>query len=130
VATGARRAGQQDAPGSQRYGDRAKATSRPFGRQSPINTPRYPRYNRPGAHGPPRHDTAAFVLVLADGLDPPFADASFDTVLTPWFIDQVPDDVRLLTGAIHRVLKPSGCWVNHGPLLLSRQHWCAPVLTC
>jgi SAM-dependent methyltransferase len=56
-----------------------------------------------------------FALVLADGRDPPFAAAVFDTVLTPWFIDVVPADLRDLVSAIHRLLKPGGRWLNLGP---------------
>jgi hypothetical protein len=39
-------------------------------------------------------------------LAPPFAPASFDTVVTPWFIDQVPPDLRDLLGARPRA--PAG----------------------
>jgi hypothetical protein len=59
----------------------------------------------------------AFHFFLADGLDPPFADRTFDTVVTPWFIDQVPADLEGLLGRVHRLLLPGGRWINHGPLL-------------
>jgi|GEM_PF-618349 len=62
-----------------------------------------------------------FHVLLADGLNPPFADESFDTVLTPWFIDQVPPDLRNLLGVIHRVLKPGGRWINYGPLIYRKR---------
>lgn len=57
-----------------------------------------------------------FQLVVADALDPPFAPGSFDTVLTPWFIDQGPSDIRDLVSTIQRLLIPGGRWVNLGPL--------------
>ena len=58
-----------------------------------------------------------FHLFLADGLDPPFGKASFDTVLTPWFIDQVPTDLEALLRTIHGLLAPGGRWINQGPLI-------------
>jgi SAM-dependent methyltransferase len=63
-----------------------------------------------------------FHPMFADGLDPPFPDCTFDTVLTPWFIDQVPPDMAALFPAIHRVLKPGGTWLNHGPLVYHPNH--------
>jgi SAM-dependent methyltransferase len=59
----------------------------------------------------------AFHFVLADGLEPPFADQTFDTVVTPWFIDQVPTDLHRFVRRVHRLLVPGGRWVNRGPLL-------------
>jgi SAM-dependent methyltransferase/uncharacterized protein YbaR (Trm112 family) len=59
----------------------------------------------------------AFHFFFANGLDPPFADASFDTVVTPWFIDQVPTDMPAFFSAVARVLRPEGRWINHGPLI-------------
>lgn len=62
-----------------------------------------------------------FSFALADGLHPPFADASFDTVVTPWFIDQVPRDLPALLGELARVLRPGGLWLNQGPLIYPEQ---------
>jgi SAM-dependent methyltransferase len=58
-----------------------------------------------------------FHFVLADGTAPPFADGAFETVVTPWFIDQVPTDLEALLGHLHRLLVPGGRWINHGPLI-------------
>jgi SAM-dependent methyltransferase/uncharacterized protein YbaR (Trm112 family) len=58
-----------------------------------------------------------FHFMLADGLEPPFRPASFDTVVTPWFIDEGPGDVRDFVSTVHRLLKPGGRWLNLGPLL-------------
>jgi hypothetical protein len=57
-----------------------------------------------------------FHLVLADGLDPPLAAHSFDTVVTPWFIDAIPPDLREAIGVVARMLRPAGRWINTGPL--------------
>jgi hypothetical protein len=56
-------------------------------------------------------------FLLADGLQPPFAPETFDTVLTPWFADRIPPDLRDFIGVIEMVLRPGGRWVNHGPFL-------------
>jgi hypothetical protein len=59
----------------------------------------------------------AFRFFLADGLAPPFEDRTFDTVVTPWFIDQVPADLPAFLAAVHRLLAPAGRWIHHGPLV-------------
>ena len=46
-----------------------------------------------------------FDLVLADVLRPPFAVASFDTVVTPWLIDIVNDDLPRQAARINRLLR-------------------------
>lgn len=58
-----------------------------------------------------------FHFFLANGLDPPFAEASYDTVVTPWFIDQVPPDLPSFFSTVARLLRPEGRWINHGPLI-------------
>ena len=59
----------------------------------------------------------AFHFFLADGTEPPFAEQTFDTVVTPWFIDQVPTDLEALLRRVHGLLVPGGRWINHGPLI-------------
>ena len=63
--------------------------------------------------GPP----ASLHLCFADGLRPPVRAGAVDTVVTTFFIDQVPGDVRELATAVHRVLSPGGLWLNVGPLM-------------
>jgi hypothetical protein len=58
-----------------------------------------------------------FQFFLADGTNPPFAPETFDTVVTPWFIDQVPKDLESFLKAVHGLLVPGGRWLNHGPLI-------------
>jgi len=57
-----------------------------------------------------------FHFILANGLEPPFAPETFDTVVTPWFIDLVPSDLRNFISEVRRLLKPGGRWLNLGPL--------------
>lgn len=65
-------------------------------------------------NGPVARDR--FHFMLADGVDPPFKSGIADTVLTPWFIDQGPEDLRDFISTLHRLLKPGGLWLNLGPL--------------
>jgi uncharacterized protein YbaR (Trm112 family) len=58
-----------------------------------------------------------FHVLLANGLNPPLREQMFDTVLTPWFIDVVPPDLRDFMSVLSRVLVPGGRWINYGPLL-------------
>ena len=57
-----------------------------------------------------------FHLVLGDALRAPFAAGSFDTVVTPWLIDIIPEDLTVFAARINRLLKDNGRWVNFGSL--------------
>ncbi len=57
-----------------------------------------------------------FTFAVADALAPPFPPESFDTVLTPWFIDANERDFRETAAAVNRVLRTGGTWLNVGPL--------------
>ena len=57
-----------------------------------------------------------FHLVLGDALRPPFASQAFDTVITPWLIDIVSEDLPVLAARINALLKANGRWVNFGSL--------------
>ena len=63
-----------------------------------------------------------FHQLFADGLDPPLPAGRFDTVFTPWFIDQVPEDMATFLPVVHRLLRPGGRWLNHGPLVYHPNH--------
>lgn len=62
-----------------------------------------------------------FHFLLADGLNPPFAECTFDTVVTPSFIDAIPSDLRDAVAAVHRLLRPAGRWLSLGPLRYTPQ---------
>lgn len=62
-----------------------------------------------------------FHFVLADAFTAPFAPGSFDTVVTPWFIDIVPVDIRETLALIHRLLASGGRWINTGPLSYGKE---------
>ncbi|MGI9228065.1 MAG: methyltransferase domain-containing protein, partial [Gammaproteobacteria bacterium] len=66
------------------------------------------------------------LCMFADGMNPPFQAQSFDTVLTPWLIDIVPQNLRDLVPRINRILRKGGRWVNTGSLAFLHQDpsWC------
>ncbi len=71
------------------------------------------RLQAPAPAGPGLH------LVFADATHAPFAAGAFDTVITPWLIDVVDDDLELFAARVNRWLRPGGRWVNSGPLSFS-----------
>jgi hypothetical protein len=54
--------------------------------------------------------------VLADAQRPPFAPASFDTVVTPWLVDILPEAFGNLCRRINALLREGGRWINFGSL--------------
>ncbi|HEY8946230.1 MAG TPA: methyltransferase domain-containing protein, partial [Polyangiaceae bacterium] len=73
------------------------------------------RWTLSAPSGPLTEDV--FQFYLANGTEPPFAAASFDTIVTPWFIDQVPTDLAGLLRTVNDLLVPGGRWINQGPLI-------------
>jgi hypothetical protein len=67
--------------------------------------------------GPAR---AGLELVAGDALQPPFADAAFDTVVTPWFVDIIGEPLARVAARVNQLLKPGGRWINFGSLAFSR----------
>ncbi len=58
--------------------------------------------------------TRGLEFVCADALHPPFAEGTFDVILTPWLIDVIDCPPQDLMAVISRFLKPGGYWLNHG----------------
>ncbi len=56
-------------------------------------------------------------LLFADALEPPVCSESFDTLITPWFVDQVPSDMRSFLPKLFGLLKPGGTWLCQGPFV-------------
>jgi SAM-dependent methyltransferase len=67
----------------------------------------------------PEKVTEEFHLLLGDALRAPFAPQSFDTVVTPWLIDIITEDLPVLATRINSLLKENGRWVNFGSLAFS-----------
>jgi uncharacterized protein YbaR (Trm112 family) len=57
-----------------------------------------------------------FCFVLGDVLRPSFAPGSFDTVVTPWLIDIIAEDLPVFSARINSLLKAGGRWINFGSL--------------
>ncbi len=65
--------------------------------------------------------TSEYRFVLGDALDPPIQHNTFDTLLTPWLIDIVPQNLAGLMPRFNRCLKPGGIWINTGSLAFFHQ---------
>jgi SAM-dependent methyltransferase len=63
----------------------------------------------------PRPPSDKLIWLLADGMNPPFKEKSFDAVVTAWFIDVIPQRLDSLGRKINNVLKDGGAWLNFGP---------------
>lgn len=61
--------------------------------------------------------TTALSFVLADGLDPPVVRGKFDTVVMPWFVDQVPKDAARMPELANALLCEGGNFLVTGPFL-------------
>ncbi|MEM6511655.1 MAG: methyltransferase domain-containing protein [Pseudomonadota bacterium] len=57
-----------------------------------------------------------FSLVFGDALRAPFTNGSFDTVVTPWLIDIISEDLPILAARINQLLSDNGRWLNFGSL--------------
>lgn len=55
-------------------------------------------------------------LVLADVHRPPFRRAAFDTVVTPWLVDILPERFDVLCARVNALLGENGRWLNFGSL--------------
>ncbi len=60
-----------------------------------------------------------FHLLFGDALRAPFPEKTFDTVVTPWLIDIISEDLPVLAARINNLLKDNGRWVNFGSLAFS-----------
>jgi len=55
-------------------------------------------------------------FAFADALEPPLRAGTVDAILTPWFVDSIPLDLRETLAIINRALRPGGHWIQIGPL--------------
>ena len=75
------------------------------------------------------HKENNLLVMLADGMQPPFCSGSFDTIITPWLIDIVPQKLCNIIQHMNRILKKDGIWLNTGSLAFAHQDpsWCYSV---
>lgn len=59
-------------------------------------------------------------FVLGDALRTPLRSGAFDAVLTPWFIDIVPQPFVEIAARINRLLPVGGQWVNFGSVAFAQ----------
>ncbi len=59
---------------------------------------------------------AGLYHVLADVLRPPFRRGAFDTVVTPWLVDILPERFDALCARVNALLDDGGRWLNFGSL--------------
>ena len=59
---------------------------------------------------------AGLTFVLADVHRPPFRRAAFDTVVTPWLVDILPERFELTCARVNSLLSDGGRWLNFGSL--------------
>jgi uncharacterized protein YbaR (Trm112 family) len=64
----------------------------------------------------PENVRDGFQLVLADALRPPFSAGSFDTIVTPWIIDIINEDLPIQAARVNQLLADGGRWINFGSL--------------
>ncbi len=53
-------------------------------------------------------------FAVADAFTAPLREGVFDLVLTPWFIDIVPQSVATTAHRVNALLRPGGLWLNTG----------------
>lgn len=64
--------------------------------------------------------------LFADGMNPPVNEGGFDTVLTPWLLDIIPQNLRDYIPRINRCIREGGIWLNTGSLAFFHKQasWC------
>jgi len=64
----------------------------------------------------PARARAGLVFVVADAHRPPFRHGAFDTVVTPWLVDILPERFDVLCARVNALLADGGRWLNFGSL--------------
>ncbi len=70
----------------------------------------------------PKPAKPGFEVVLSDCLAPPFSDASFDAVITPWLVDVIREDFGVFAARVNALLKSGGSWIELGSLVFNRSN--------
>lgn len=59
---------------------------------------------------------AALHFLLGDVFATPFREGCFELLVTPWFVDILPESFRRVARRLGAMLAPGGRWVSFGPL--------------
>ncbi len=59
----------------------------------------------------------SLTLVQGNALNSPLKAGAFSAVLTPWFVDIVPERPQDVFRRVNALLKPEGIWINFGTLV-------------
>lgn len=64
--------------------------------------------------------------LFGDGMNPPVKDKSFDTIVTPWLLDIIPQNLRDYIPRLNACLPIGGKWLNTGSLAFFHKQpsWC------
>ena len=60
--------------------------------------------------------------IVGDTHRPPFAAKTFDTIVTPWLIDIIPERLEAFVSRVNHLLADGGTWVNFGSLSFLNVH--------
>lgn len=66
------------------------------------------------------HRPDTFLMLIADAQDLPIENGHFDTIVTPWLIDVIPQNISDFARKISSYLPKNGVWVNLGLLAYER----------
>jgi hypothetical protein len=55
-----------------------------------------------------------FEVIGADALRLPFAEGALRTIVTPWLIDIIDEDLARFAARVNQALAPGGAWINFG----------------
>jgi SAM-dependent methyltransferase len=66
--------------------------------------------------------SAGLHWIIGDTHRPPFPAQSFDTIVTPWLIDIVPEQLEAFVVRINNLLSDGGLWINFGSLSFMNVH--------
>jgi hypothetical protein len=64
----------------------------------------------------PEAARSGLVFVVGDAYRPPFRRGAFDTVVTPWLVDILPERFEVLCARVNALLGDDGRWLNFGSL--------------
>jgi hypothetical protein len=60
--------------------------------------------------------------IIGDTHRPPFPPGSFDTIVTPWLIDIIPEQLETFIARVNNLLTDEGIWANFGSLSFMNAH--------